>query len=73
MGVSTSKNRLVTITDFDNIEISNLNRQFLFNNTNTGQSKSFISCKEIEKINNSFNCRGLHYKIGKETENIFNE
>jgi ubiquitin-activating enzyme E1 len=73
MGVSTSKNGLLTITDYDNIEISNLNRQFLFNNTNIGQSKSFIACKEIKKINNNFNCKGLHYKIGKEIENIFNE
>jgi molybdopterin/thiamine biosynthesis adenylyltransferase len=55
MGVSTSKNGLLTITDYDIIEISNLNRQFLFNNTTIDRSKSFIACKEIKNINNNFN------------------
>ena len=73
MGVSTDKNSLLTITDYDNIENSNLNRQFLFNNQNINQSKSKIACKEIKKMNNEFNCKDLHLKVNKETENIFNK
>ena len=73
MGISMIDQGLLTISDYDNIEISNLNRQFLFNNKNIGQSKSMVACNEIKKINNDLNCKGLIYKIGKETEYIFNE
>lgn len=73
MGVSTEKNSLLTITDYDNIENSNLNRQFLFNNQNINQSKSRIACKEIKKMNKEFNCKDFHLKVNKESENIFNK
>ena len=32
--IETNKDKIVTITDNDNIEISNLNRQFLFKHDN---------------------------------------
>ena len=73
LGISTEENSLLTVTDYDNIEISNLNRQFLFNNKNIGQSKSIIACNETKKMNNDIRCCGKNYKICKETENIFNE
>ena len=40
MGASTSGNGKVYVTDDDNIEISNLNRQFLFRKQHVGQNKS---------------------------------
>ena len=73
MGASTGKDGLLTITDYDNIENSNLNRQFLFNHKNINQSKSTIACKEIKKMNKNFNCKDLHKKVCKETENYFNK
>lgn len=39
MGIST-KGGKVTVTDDDNIEISNLNRQFLFRKEHVGKNKS---------------------------------
>ena len=43
------------MTDNDNIEISNLNRQFLFKKEHIGKSKSKIASEEIRKMNNNFN------------------
>ena len=40
MGFSTSGNAKVAVTDDDNIEISNLNRQFLFRKQHVGCNKS---------------------------------
>ena len=40
MGVSTQGNSKVYVTDDDNIEISNLNRQFLFRKQHVGCNKS---------------------------------
>ena len=55
MGICSDKtknnNSKVTITDNDCIEISNLNRQFLFNKSNIGQSKSKCACNKIKLFN----------------------
>ena len=40
MGIACSPEGKVHVTDNDNIEVSNLNRQFLFRKNNVGQSKS---------------------------------
>lgn len=55
MGISCSNNGKVVCTDNDNIEISNLNRQFLFRKTNIGQSKSKVACDIAKSINPSLN------------------
>ena len=75
MGIATNKNKKynVTVTDNDNIVLSNLNRQFLFRKENIGESKSKIACERIKNFNNSFNCIDLQARIGEENENIFNE
>ena len=73
MGIVTNKDNVVTITDNDNIEISNLNRQFLFKKKNQGDSKSITAANEFKNISNNFNCIVLDKKVGLETENIFDE
>ena len=73
MGISTNKNSKTTITDNDNIELSNLNRQFLFNTDMIGKSKSESACLSIKKINKNFNCEAHTNLLGFETENIYNE
>ena len=77
MGVSSIKNNnkggCLTLTDFDCIEISNLNRQFLFRKEDLGKTKSEIASKEIIKMNPNFNCKVFNAKIGPENEHIFNE
>ena len=56
MGIATNKDKIVTITDNDNIETSNLNRQFLFKHDNIGEPKSIIASKEAIKMNTDFHC-----------------
>jgi ubiquitin-activating enzyme E1 len=45
MGIGCSAGGKVYCTDNDNIEISNLNRQFLFRKNHVGSSKSKIACE----------------------------
>ncbi len=73
MGFSVNKGKKVTVTDNDSIEVSNLNRQFLFRKNNVGHSKSKIACEAIRKMNPSFNCSDLQSRVGPENEHIFNE
>ena len=73
MGVATKNNSKVVVTDNDCIEISNLNRQFLFRNSHVGKSKSLVACEQVKKINPEFNCECLQIEVREETEDIFNE
>ena len=51
MGVSCGPNGSVTVTDNDNIEISNLNRQFLFRPADVGKPKSATACAKAKAMN----------------------
>ena len=74
MGISTSeKENKVIVTDNDNIEMSNLSRQFLFKNCDIGKSKSKCACREAKKMNNKFNCEALQYLVCENTLDIFND
>jgi ubiquitin-activating enzyme E1 len=50
MGLSTKAGKL-SVTDDDNIEISNLNRQFLFRKNHVGKNKSETACEVGKYIN----------------------
>jgi len=73
MGIGTNKNKCITVTDNDKIEMSNLSRQFLFKKKDNGLDKSKISCQETKRINNKINLRSENIKVCFETENIFND
>ena len=75
MGISTSTNSLLTITDHDYIEKSNLNRQFLFRERDINENKSKAECavNSIKNINNKINCKYYTELVSNETENLFNE
>jgi ubiquitin-activating enzyme E1 len=60
------------ITDMDNIEKSNLNRQFLFREHDIGKSKSLILGKSISKMTNG-EIFTYEKMMSYETENIFNK
>ena len=74
MGISC-KNGLITMTDNDNISLSNLNRQFLFHKNDIGEnsSKSFCAKREALKINKEMNIKDYQLLVNDSTRNIFND
>ena len=73
MGFCTEPNKKFVVTDNDNIEMSNLNRQFLFRKEDIGKPKSEIAIKSVMKMNPSLKGEGLQLKVCEETEETFNE
>ena len=67
------KNSKFVVINNDNIEISNLSRQFLLKKKDVGKSKSEIAKISTQLINPNFNVESLQNKVCSETENIFNE
>jgi len=72
MGIS-SKNGLVTVTDNDNIEVSNLNRQFLFRRDDVHTPKSKTAARVIMEMNKDFKCRDLQRLVCDDSEHIFDD
>ena len=73
MGFCTNPDKKFVVTDNDNIEISNLNRQFLFRKKDVGKPKSEIAINSVKEMNPSFKAESLQAKVCKETEETFNE
>lgn len=73
MGVGCSPNGKVHVTDNDNIEVSNLNRQFLFRKEHVGHSKSQTACEIAKSINSALNVQDYMTRVGPDTEEVFND
>ena len=73
MGVGCGTGGQVAVTDNDNIEISNLNRQFLFRQVNVGDSKSKVACDIAHQMNSSLNVKDFQTRVGSDTESVFND
>jgi ubiquitin-activating enzyme E1 len=63
----------VHCTDNDNIEVSNLNRQFLFRQGNVGHSKSETACSKAKDMNPELNVQAYTSLCAPETEEVFND
>ena len=63
----------VTVTDMDRIEVSNLNRQFLFRSHHVGQQKSTTAAQAAVEMNPDFHCEALEVRVGPDTEETFND
>ncbi|KAJ6236431.1 hypothetical protein M0813_27818 [Anaeramoeba flamelloides] len=72
MGLGTGENGKIHVTDMDTIEKSNLNRQFLFRNSDINELKDATACKSVKKMNPDLNIIPYSIRVGKETENVFN-
>lgn len=72
MGIST-KNGTTTVTDNDHIEISNLNRQFLFRMDDVRNSKSQVACRVINSFNKDFKTVSQQALVAPENSHIFND
>ena len=55
----------VTVTDDDQIEKSNLSRQFLFRNKDVGQPKSGTAAAAAKAMNPSFNIKPMQERCGR--------
>jgi ubiquitin-activating enzyme E1 len=73
MGVSTSGNGCLTVTDDDTIEKSNLSRQFLFRDWNIGQAKSSVAAAAAIAINPEFKVKALQNRVSPDTEDVFDD
>jgi ubiquitin-activating enzyme E1 len=69
MGVANEGN--LYVTDMDTIEISNLNRQFLFRNSDVGKSKSDTAAKKIKYMNPNMNITPHFNKMCPDNEHIY--
>lgn len=73
MGACSEGEGLLTVTDDDTIEVSNLNRQFLFRRKHVGGSKAEISCKVANGMNPDFNVKAHVARVAPNTENLFTD
>jgi len=73
MGIGCKDGGKVHCTDNDNIEVSNLNRQFLFRKSNVGHSKSECASTIAKRINKDLNVQDYMTRVGPESEAVFND
>ncbi|OQR92773.1 ubiquitin activating enzyme, E1 family [Thraustotheca clavata] len=73
VGLACGDEGLVTVTDNDRIEVSNLNRQFLFREHNVGQPKSVAATQAVRNMNASLKVKTLEQLVAPTTENVFND
>lgn len=60
------------VTDMDTVELSNLNRQFLFRNDSINKFKSDEIVKRMEEYAPKMKTLAYREAVGKESDNIFN-
>lgn len=72
LGISSGKG-VITITDNDIVEISNLNRQLLFKRENVGGFKSKIAKDMMRQINPEVKCIAKQIKIDETSEEILDD
>jgi len=73
IGACTGDRGKVTVTDMDRIEISNLNRQFLFRQSDVGTSKSLTAARAAKAMNNSLKIEASEVRVGTDTEDRFDD
>lgn len=71
LGVASGSSGLITVTDNDRIEVSNLSRQFLFREENVGQSKSMAATNAVRKMNPQIQIQALELLVAANTESVF--
>lgn len=70
---SSNSNGSVLIIDDDMVELSNLNRQFLFHKKDIGKYKTLIAKESADKINKDLKCKALVQRISAENFHLFSD
>ncbi|KAI9367367.1 hypothetical protein BJX61DRAFT_528761 [Aspergillus egyptiacus] len=75
MGLGTGPKGKIYVTDMDQIEKSNLNRQFLFRSKDVGKLKSECASAAVQAMNPELEGQIMTLKdrVGPDTEDVFNE
>ncbi|CEL98564.1 unnamed protein product [Vitrella brassicaformis CCMP3155] len=73
MGVCCGGKGKLTVTDMDRIEVSNLNRQFLFRKEHVGKPKSKTAAAAAEEMNKELKVESSEVRVGPDTEDTFND
>lgn len=73
LNMCTGCNSNLSIADMDKIELSNLNRQFLFSESDISKSKSEVASQKILNMNDNMQIRCYQDKIDKSSESIFSK
>ncbi|KAL9642679.1 hypothetical protein ABK040_009758 [Willaertia magna] len=73
IGIGCGETGKVTVTDMDNIEVSNLSRQFLFRRKHVGKQKSVVAAEAAKEMNPNLNILSLQDKVAPETEEVFDD
>lgn len=75
IGLATGPKGKIAVADMDSIEKSNLNRQFLFRNTDVGKMKSDCAVAAVQAMNPELKGKvtTMKERVGQDTEHIFNE
>lgn len=72
-GVASGEHGSLTVTDDDNIEVSNLNRQFLFRREHVKKSKAEVACGVAKDINPELKVFPHKGRAEPGTEHIFTD
>jgi ubiquitin-activating enzyme E1 len=73
MGLACGGEGKLFVTDMDTIEVSNLNRQFLFRKENVHQPKSVTAANAARVMNSGLNVVCYETPVGPTTENVFTD
>jgi ubiquitin-activating enzyme E1 len=73
MGIASSEEAKLIVTDMDTIEKSNLNRQFLFRAWDVGQMKADCAARAVKVMNPEVNIEAHQNRVGGDSENIYDD
>ena len=73
MGISTNKNKEITVIDHDTIKINNLPNQFLFRKSDLDGSKSKYACIATKQNNPNINFKSIQKIYEYKNFDIFDE
>ena len=73
LGFACGEDGLITVTDNDRIEVSNLNRQFLFREHNVGMLKSEAAAEAVVAMNGNIKIETKQLLAMPATEDTFND